>query len=236
VADFNLHIPANALVGVTLLALLTAQSRFATAGHWYSAGRPVRLALSGTLAAVVLALFVDGWRRGGETYWLARADNESIFSPAKAGLLEKAFACEPENFQTAYDIGESMRMRSFQGGDDFATLAQQAIAWYAKDIRLDPLDGYAFMRTGMCLDWLGQSGEAVKYYQQAEPLDPNGYFMVANIGWHFVQIGDFAMAREYFMRSMGLSNVSPFARNYLKICEDKLIEEASGRPMLPFNY
>ncbi len=62
------------------------------------------------------------------------------------------------------------------------------------------------------------------YYEQAEPLDPNGYFMVANIGWHFVQIGDYAMAREYFIRSMTLDNESPFARNYLKICEDKLIQ------------
>ena len=235
-ADFNLHIPANALVGVTLLALVTAQTRFATARHWYSAGGTVRLALSGTLAAAVLALVADGWRREPETYWLARAVREDIFSPAKAELLQKAFSCEPENFQTAYDIGESLRMRSFQGGDDFTTLAQQAVDWYAKDMRLDPFDGYAFMRTGMCLDWLGQAGAAVKYYESAEPLDPNGYFMVANIGWHFVQIGDYSMAREYFIRSLTLDSENPFARNYLKICEDKLMEQASGQPKLPFNY
>jgi len=150
--------------------------------------------------------------------------------------LQKAFAAEPENFQTAYDIGESLRMRSFQGGDDFAPLAKQAIDWYARDIRLDPIDGYGFMRTGMCLDWMGQTVEAVKYYEQAEPLDPNGYFMVANIGWHFVQTGDYSMARKYFIRSMTLSNASAFASNYLQICENKLLERASGRPMLPFNY
>jgi O-antigen ligase len=235
-ADFNLHIPANALVGVTLLALLTAQSRFATAHHWFRAGRPARLALAGTMAVALLALFTDGWRRGQETYWLAQAEREDLYSPKKVELLQKAFAAEPENFQTAYDIGESLRMRSFQGGDDFAPLAKQAIDWYARDIRLDPIDGYGFMRTGMCLDWMGQTVEAVKYYEQAEPLDPNGYFMVANIGWHFVQIGDYSMARKYFIRSMTLSNASAFASNYRQICEDKLIERASGRPTLPFNY
>jgi Flp pilus assembly protein TadD len=87
----------------------------------------------------------------------------------------------------------------------------------------------------MCLDWLGKTAESASYYTQAEPLDRNGYFMVANIGWHYVQIGDYAMARQYFIRSMTLSNASALAENYLKICETKLIEQASGRPTLPFN-
>jgi tetratricopeptide (TPR) repeat protein len=235
-ADFNLHIPANALVGVTLLALLAGQARFATAQHWFRAGRPARLAMTGALAATAVVFLTDGWRRGHETYWLARADQENIFSPTKAVLLQKAFASEPQNFQTAYDLGESLRMRSFEGGDDFATLAQEAVDWYAKTIRLDPYYGYGYLRIGMCQDWLGQTSASGKYYAQAEPLDPNGYFMVANIGWHYVQIGDYAMARQYFIRSMSLSSVSAFAQNYLIICEKKLLERASGKPLLPFNY
>jgi O-antigen ligase len=236
VADFNLHVPANALVGVTLLALLAGQSRYATAQHWFRASQTARLALTGTLGLTVAILLIDGWRRGQETYWLAKADEADIFSPTRAVLLEKAFTSEPENFQTAYDLGESLRMRSFQGNDDFALLAEQALAWYAKVVRLDPHYGYGYLRTGMCLDWLGKTAESSSYYTQAEPLDRNGYFMVANIGWHYVQIGDYAMARQYFIRSMSLSNVSALAQNYLKICETKLVEQASGRPSLPFNY
>ena len=235
-ADFNLHIPANALVGVTLLALLAGQARFATAQHWFRAGRPARLALTGVLGVAILVLLIDGWRRSQETYWLARAEGEDIFSPKKAVFLEKAFNSEPENFQTAFDLGETLRMRSFLGDDDFASLARQAVDWYAKTIRLDPHYGYGYLSTGMCLDWLGKTTEAITYYQQAEPLDKNGYYMVANIGWHYVQIGDYSAARQYFIRSMNLSNESAFAEKYLKICETKLIERASGRPTLPFNY
>jgi len=235
-ADFNLHIPANALVGITLLALLAGQSRYATAGYWFRAGRPARIILTGGLAATVLALCVDGWRRGQETFWLAQAEKQDIFLPEKAALLQKAFAAEPDNFETAYDIGESLRMRSFEGGDDFAPLAQAALDWYAKVIRLDPHYGYGYLRTGMCLDWLGKTTESAKYYEQAEPLDPNGYFMVANIGWHYVQTQDYAMAREYFLRSVSLSHEysDAFAGNYLQICEEKLREQASGKPLLPF--
>ncbi len=236
VADFNLHIPANALAGVTLLALLAGQSRYATARYWFRAGQTGRIILTVGLAATVLALGVDGWRRGQETFWLARAEEMDIFLPARATLLEKAFAAEPENFETAYNIGESLRMRSFEGGDDYTPLAQTAFDWYAKVIRLDPYYGYGYLRAGMCLDWLGKTADSVKYYGQAEPLDPNGYFMVANIGWHYVQTQDYALAREYFIRSVSLSHEfsSAFAENYLQVCEAKLLEQASGKPLLPY--
>jgi O-antigen ligase len=235
-ADFNLHIPANALVGVTLLALLASNLRFATAQHWARAGVPTKLAFTGALTATAIIFITDGWRRSNEAFWLAQAERQEVFSPEKASLLEKAFASEPENFQTAYDIGECFRTQSFAGGNDFASLTQQAMDWYARSIRLNPHYGYSFLRTGMCLDWIGQSAAAEKYYDEAEPLDPNGYFMVANIGWHYVQIKDYTTARQYFIRSMSLDNSTAFAQNYLAICEKKLIEKASGQPVLPFDY
>ena len=37
--DFNMHIPANAIVAVTLMALITAHWRFATERYWYNPGR-----------------------------------------------------------------------------------------------------------------------------------------------------------------------------------------------------
>jgi O-antigen ligase len=235
-ADFNLHIPANAMVGVTLLALLASNIRFATAQHWRRAGAPTKLVFIGALAAACIVFIADGWRRGHESFWLAQAEQQEIYSPERAALLQKAFASEPKNFQTAYDIGECFRTQSFAGGDDFASLAQRAMDWYARSIRLNPYYGYNFMRTGMCLDWIEQSAAAQKYFDEAEPLDPNGYYMVAYIGWHYVQIKDYATARQYFIRSMTLDNSTAFARNYLAICERKMIEKASGQSVLPFDY
>jgi O-antigen ligase len=86
VADFNLHIPANALVGVTLLALLASNLRFATAQYWLRTGMPVKLALTGVLAATTAAFMADGWRRGHEAYWLAKAERQEIYSPESAAL------------------------------------------------------------------------------------------------------------------------------------------------------
>src|SRR5258706_16034779 len=72
--DFNLHIPANAFLGVTLLALLSSNLRFATEGYWLNIRRPVKILATAALAAGVSYLSWQEWRRGHEQFWLARAE------------------------------------------------------------------------------------------------------------------------------------------------------------------
>jgi len=232
--DFNLHIPANALVGVTLLALVAGNARFATERLWFRPGRPLKLTLTAVLGGVVVYFTAQGWRRADEVRWLAAARAQVYFSPGRAAALEKAFAREPNNFETAHEIGECFRMQSLDGGDNFAALGRQAMGWYAHAIQLNPFDGYSLLGTGMCLDWLGRKQESGEFYRRAEACDPNGYFMVANIGWHYVQAGDYAAAQEYFNRSLRLEpNHNDIAQNYLEICGEKLAGMASGQPLFP---
>jgi O-antigen ligase len=234
--DFNLHIPANALIGVTLMGLLASNLRFATGQHWVRAGGPLKVVLAGVLGLVVILFGVQEWRQGRATYWQAQAEREGVFSPEQAAALEKAFAAEPRNFQTAYEIGECYRTEGLEGGRNYQQLTQQAKEWYVRAMPLNPLDGYNYLRTGMCLDWLGDHAAAEPYYSEAELHDPNGYYLTADLGWHYVQTGDYAAARQCFIRSMGLYGDNPTARNYISICEEKLIEKASGRPQLPAFY
>ncbi|HEV2695936.1 MAG TPA: O-antigen ligase family protein [Verrucomicrobiae bacterium] len=234
--DFNLHIPANALIGVTLLGLLASNVRFATEQYWVRAGVPLKTGLAGVLVAVVLVFGVQEWRQGRAVYWQGLAEREGNFSPERAALLEKAFAAEPKNSQVAYDIGECYRTEGLEGGKDYQQLTQKAKDWYARAMPLNPLDGYNYLRTGMCLDWLGEHAASEKYYSEAELRDPNSYYFASELGWHYVQIGDYAAARQCFQRSMSFYGDNPTARNYLEICEPKLIEKASGRPVLPMFY
>jgi O-antigen ligase len=53
VVDFNLHIPANAILGVTLLALLSSNLRFATERHWLGARLPVKMLATLALVAAL---------------------------------------------------------------------------------------------------------------------------------------------------------------------------------------
>ena len=232
--DFNLHIPSNAILGVTLLALLTSNLRFATEHYWLNLRILMKIPVTLALAGGIFYLAAQGWRCGVETYWLARAESPSLLVLDRAALLEKAFTAEPQNFQTAYNIGEAWRIQSFEGGSDYRKQAETAMRWYARGMTLDRFDGYNYLRTGMCLDWLDRHAEAETFYSTAETLDPNGYFTVANIGWHCFQTGDYAAAREWLERSLRLEpRDNDIAHAYLDLANQRLAQAASGKAVFP---
>jgi O-antigen ligase len=235
--DFNLHIPANAILGVTLLALLSSNLRFATERHWLGARLPVKMLATLALVAGIAYLSCQGWRRGHEAVWLARAEQSPVYSPAQAANFKKAFDVELMNFETAYNIGEAYRVQSFDGGQNYEDLAKTAMQWYACSMKLNPHDGYNYLRYGMCLDWLEKHDEAGPYFNRADALDPNGYYTEANIGWHYVQAGNYAAARPWLERSLRLDwQGNDMARFYLDTVERKLVENASGRNVLPAGF
>jgi O-antigen ligase len=239
--DFNLHVPANALAGVTLLGLVASNLRFATKRYWVRTRLPAQWALTAVLGGLMIYLAAQGWRRGGEELWTKRAELVKMgpnYSMDQAAMLQKALACEPDNYLTAYNIGECFRLQSLDGGENYADLAQTALDFYTLGIRLNPDDAYCQLRSGMCLDWLGRHAEAEKCYAAAEMRDPNGNFMVANIGWHYVQIGDYAAARQWFIRANKLALwKNDMAKSYLlEICQPKLVDKASGRLPLRLFY
>lgn len=90
----------------------------------------------------------------------------------------------------------------------------------------------------MCLDQLDRHAEAGPYYRRAEALDPNGYFTVANIGWHYVQTGDYLAARAWLERSLRLDDSSEnvIGRDCLDLVKRKLVENASGKSRLPAGF
>ena len=237
VVDFNLHIPANAILGVTLLALLSSNLRFATEHYWRDVRLPVKMLATLALVAGVAYLSCQGWRHGREAAWLAQAEQLPIFSPERAAAWKKAFDAEPMNFETAYNIGEAYRVQSFNGGQNYADLAKTAMQWYARGMKLDAHHSYNYLRYGMCLDWLEKHDEAGPYFNRADALDPNGYYTVGNIGWHYVQAGNYAAARPWLERSLRLEGRgNKPASFYLDIVERKLVENASGQVVLPAGF
>jgi O-antigen ligase len=237
VMDFNLHIPANALIGVVFLALLAGQLRFATGSNKLKAGVIARAVLIVALAGGIAYFGLQGYWRERERVWQARAEDMNLPLLERAALLERAFAAEPEDFQAACDIAELYRLQSFQGGQGYEALSKTAMEWYSRGMKLNRFDGYDDLGYGMCLDWLGQHDEAEGFYSRAEALDPNGYYTVANIGWHYVQSGDYAAARVWLDRSLRLEwNVNPIAFSYWDIVQERLVQQASGQPLLPAGY
>lgn len=221
--DFNLHIPANAILALTLVALVSTYLRFATESFWAKAGWLVKISLTIIGGAAIFYLGQQGLRQGRENFFLTRAAAETQSSERRLAWLKKAAAVEPDNFETADLIGEIFRAQSFLGQRGYETQTRGALSWFERSIKLNPFYPFSHLHYGMGLDWLGQHEEAENYFARARMLDPNGYFTAAYLGWHRLQLEDYDGAKKEFTRSENLFP-NPMAESYLEIIEERLAE------------
>ena len=235
--DFNMHIPANAILATTWIALLSSHLRFATDRWWTSSGPVLKIVATLILAAGIFYLGRQTWRGGLELAYLTRAAKAPRNSPPQVQRLTQAMRIEPMNFETAYRLGEAFRRQSQSGGqeypelqgENYTSLAQKAMDWYQRAIKLNPWHGYSYLGYGWCLDWLERKTESGPYFARAEELDPNGYFTIANVGVHYVEIEDLAAARVWFERSLRLEGQNnDIARNYLARVNLRLLQSATN--------
>jgi O-antigen ligase len=233
VVDFNLHIPANAIVAVTLIAILSACLRFATERYWVTARVWMKALLSAALLAGIVCLSWQGARRAHETIWLRRAQAAKPLSAERLFALQQAFRVEPHNAQTAFDIGElyCLRAQNPVNDQDPNDMATNAMTWLNRSMALNPYDAKSCVDYGICLDLLDRPTEAAVYFDRACVRDPNNYFVDAYVGWHYVQKADFAAARMWFKRSVNLEwDQNTIASTYLPIIRERMLEAASGNP------
>jgi tetratricopeptide (TPR) repeat protein len=201
--DFNFHIPANAMVAVTWMALLTGYSRYATDNWWVSSTRPWRPAVIVLIALPLLAAI--GWdlsRRGRETLHLERARRALAFSDAQVAAFKAAWEIVPRNAVTAEYLGEILRRRSFEGLAGHEAMAREALEWFRIAARIDPFNPVYRFNAGMCLDWLEEYDRADREFNAALELDPEGRITSFHMGWHQLQLGNLAAAREWFVKSV----------------------------------
>jgi len=221
--DFNMHIPANAIVAVLLLAMVSGHLRFATDRFWLpqkSYGRPLAVAILG------VSLGYLTWQTislASEQTHLRRARQLAEDPQAQIEALQAAFRVEPRNPETAYAIGENLRLQGWLAPEREKGLAEAALEWYQRVPLLNPFDPYPHLRIGMCLHTLGRTDEAREAFQRAQRLDPNGLFTLAHVGWHYLQLGDYDTARTVFLKVRDLqSEGMEVAEPYLDVIEQRL--------------
>lgn len=204
VTDFNLQIPANAALAVTVLALLNGYLRFTSDRYWVRRRAWVYAAVGLLAVGVASGLLLQAWRTHLEARCLERAHREKQQTAARLDALQAALQVRPNNAETWYELGEAHRQRSWAGEAGYAEEAAAAIQCFVRAAQLDPFDPYPLIRTGMCLDWLGKHPEALPYYQRATALDPNNHYLAILTGWHYLQTAELRTARRWFYRSIML--------------------------------
>jgi len=225
--DFNMHVPANAILAVSIMALVAGHYRFASERYWHTVRWPLRIPVMIILIAGLAYLTPQAWKRTSESYWLAKAIAKPETAKSQLAALNNAWKSEDRNFETAYQIGEALRLQSWQGLNGYQAQAKEAITWFEKSAALNQYNPHPLLRHGMCLDWLGEYEAAGAYFKKAEALDPNSYYTEAHVGWHYFQIEDYATAKKRLERSLSLfanEKLNPIPYSYLKLVDEKLKE------------
>jgi len=226
IVDFNFHIPANALAAVVLMALLAAHGRFASSGHHVPIGLAGRLAVSVICVAGAVWLAHRSTLRGFEAVWLAQANSSKVTLGQQAELLRRAHALVPTNPRSAFGLGEVLRVQAFERPPGYPELAAQAMKWFEQAAQLNPLDPYARLSHGMCLDLLGRREAATPHFLAALALDPNGYFTLSHIGWHYCELEEWATARKHLQRAKEVPVLDyTIANIYFQLAEQRLAEQ-----------
>ncbi len=230
--DFNMHVPANAILAVTLLALVAGHFRFATEQYWHTVRWPLRIPVMVILltALAISAPMLMG--RTQELRWLVAAENLRPASTAQTAACEQAFALRPTNFEIAYNIGENYRLHAWQGLDGYQNLTTNAMHWFQRAMDLNPYDPYPPMRYAMCLHWLGNHDQALPWFERALQLDPNSYYTRAHMGWHYAQTADWPKVLEWMRESLKMKSDAGnvVAWQYIVIAERRQQEEAAAKP------
>src|SRR5262249_37143478 len=137
--DFNMHIPANAILAVTLLALVSGHFRFATEKYWHTVRLPLKVATTLVLVSGLVFLLPQNIRAGRDLAALGQAHHAKPQSDGRLQALQHAFAVDPRNPKTAYEVGEIYRLRSSIGAEGHEALARTAVEWFDRTTRLNPL-------------------------------------------------------------------------------------------------
>jgi hypothetical protein len=248
-ADFNMHIPANAILAIALMALLTGHLRFATERYWVTRSTAVRCAFTILILCGLVFLGKQGAVTANEYVFLEEAGKAKRSVEALFKRLKQLEASEEldweEHDKTVSDIrANQLREIAFlkqahaAEPNNFATTykigealrnqgrCKEALRWYTTGMKLNPWDAYNYFRYGMCLHELDCPAEAEPYFKRAVELDPNSYYVTAHYGWHFYKVKNYGEAKGWMERSVALSMWRPniIAWSYLKY-----IEEASQK-------
>ena len=224
--DFNFHMPANALAFTTLAALLAAHLRHAPGDYRVSLSLPGRLVVMSAGLVAAVALGHAAARRGWEDHLLRRANDSRTNRGEQLALLHRAVALEPTNPETHFAIGEILRVTAWEMPPGQQDGVRDAMPWFERAWQINPYDAYSHLRYGMCLDLLGERERALRHFMRALELDPVGAFTLAHVGWHYMQLEDWANARKYLRRAAEMPGTDYTIPNtYLPVVEERLAEE-----------
>jgi len=179
VVDFNMQLPANAILIAVVFAILANANSRPAKGEEPRAARPIILA-RWLLPVISLAVLIYGLPMIPGDYYTERARIALVRQNQPAEAFEfarKGFKTEWFNPDLCYYYGEAaLKMAANKIGDP-AVLRNEAVYSFTRGLEVFPHDSRLAVKLGQAYAEAGDYIEATNAISLAEELDPNSSFV-----------------------------------------------------------
>jgi hypothetical protein len=234
VVDFNLHIPANAVLMAFVFGMIASPGIKVGEPSPKLEGQAKFLRWIMPVVGILLAaLCAPRW--AGEYYAeRARICLRDSMWPEAIAYAEGGLAVEKKNPNLYYYLAETQRLWGFASRqpEERQRLIEAAISNFRKGLEIFPDDLNLLLKLGLALDLLQRFDESETCYQKAMQDDPNFNNVYSYYGLHLQVQGRLDEAENMYRRSLkfGKNDVAVVGLRDIK----KIKEERAKRPkMMP---
>jgi O-antigen ligase/cytochrome c-type biogenesis protein CcmH/NrfG len=235
--DFNMHVPANALLMATILGFTAAvperNERF---------GRVLMSPLRRYALATLLLISIGfgGWLYGRTALASLYTDlgqtarSPGNYAPAIA-YFERALALDSKAPRTWLRLADVYRTQArWRLGPDKreerVALSREAIAAYEQSIRLNPFDAQAFIGLGHAQEMAELPDQALISLKRATEIEPCSALAHFTLGRFYRNRGELKLAQDAFSRSQALTSDPAIDDNLIDLQEQLRQQEKSAAP------
>ena len=231
VVDFNLHIPANALLMAFVFGTLAnpgrglppagqQAARFRRSDLWPRLALP---ALGVWVLAAAMPRLPGAWYAEKARVALRDHRNAAALNFAREGLEHE----QQDPLLYAY-LGEARLNLAGNGPDGprERSFREAAVQAYQAAVQLSPQDSFLLVRLGEAHTRLRDFDAADRIFQQALHWDPNSGYVLTFYGFYLQNRGDLDRAESVYRRALGLS---PYAAADNGLGEIARLRAAVGR-------
>jgi O-antigen ligase len=228
VCDFNMHIPANAIVAVTLMALLSGHLRIATERYWTRAGLWLKLAASVVLAAGLAYLGQQGWRHTKEDFYLRKEQSYLRSLQPTATPTNRVVDASIANGLIGAPLANALKAPKT---DVMIDLLKKAYA-------VEPMNPETTCAIGECYRIQSQEGgdnyrdlakQAMDWFDRTMKLNKWSGYGYLRYGWCLDWLERWAEAEPYFDRANELDPNGYLTEDYIGLHYIELGDYAAGK-------
>jgi len=214
--DFNLHIPANAMVLAALMGFTVAMRDPDDLHPRTEMKLLPRSAVAGAMAVMLAAgiYFFVPMAQAYLWWWRGSGAKLALDWDTALACYQRAMELDPRFPVPWANAGEVYALRAkFQPPAQKAKRTeylQEAIRFYQKSIALNPRQSLVLLRLAEAYELAGQADNALKTFDQALAVDPKSAVVYSRLGMFYDDQGDEKRAIDAFRQCLrfGRDNIA----------------------------